>query len=221
MNKKDEYIIEMNKARQILDSNSSKQERLEAIMELCYGCALVAEENIKLNMEFDNAALMEDFLVYAQEAEQYNHLLEQIYNICSRIEKTVVGHPRLMARFKRFYRQVVYRVENAIYDGRELNLSSYLSEDISELERNIYYADKEQWQDISTIEHLKKDPIEWSEKYENVIDEVEKELYEYFKDEPRGMGFCFGYWFKKREILAQRGIEWKTPGEMNPKVRFD
>lgn len=41
------------------------------------------------------------------------------------------------------------------------------------------------------------------------------------KDEPRGMGFCFGYWSAKRAALARRGIEWRSPSAMNPRVMFD
>ena len=38
---------------------------------------------------------------------------------------------------------------------------------------------------------------------------------------PRGMGFCFGYWSAKRGVLAKRGIEWRDPHQMNPRVLFD
>lgn len=57
--------------------------------------------------------------------------------------------------------------------------------------------------------------------YEDVIYEVEKEVDEDLKDEPRGMGFCFGYWSAKRAALASRGIEWRSPSAMNPRVMFD
>ena len=69
--------------------------------------------------------------------------------------------------------------------------------------------------------HLKADPIQASEKWEEVIYEVEKEVDEELKDEPRGMGFCHAYWSAKKAALARRGIEWKSPREMNPKVMFD
>ena len=41
------------------------------------------------------------------------------------------------------------------------------------------------------------------------------------KDEPRGMGFCFNYWSAKRAALARRGIQWRSPSAMNPRVMFD
>lgn len=68
---------------------------------------------------------------------------------------------------------------------------------------------------------LKVDPVQATEKWEEVIYEVEKELDEQLKDEPRGMGFCFSYWSAKRAALARRGIEWRSPSAMNPRVMFD
>ena len=68
---------------------------------------------------------------------------------------------------------------------------------------------------------LKADPIQATPEWEKVIYEVEKEVDEQLKDEPRGMGFCFSYWSAKRAALARRGIEWRSPSAMNPRVMFD
>lgn len=68
---------------------------------------------------------------------------------------------------------------------------------------------------------LKTDPVQATPEWENVIYEVEKEVDEELKDEPRGMGFCFGYWSAKRSALSRRGIEWRSPSTMNPGVMFD
>ena len=68
---------------------------------------------------------------------------------------------------------------------------------------------------------LKYDPVEDTDGYLAVIDEVECRLYEKLKNQPRGMGFCFEYWSAKRDLLAEYGIEWRSPGVMNPRVMFD
>lgn len=68
---------------------------------------------------------------------------------------------------------------------------------------------------------LEYDPVEDSEAYLAVIDEVERRLYEEFKDEPRNMGFCFGYWSAKEALLREYGIEWRSPSSMNPGVMFE
>ena len=69
--------------------------------------------------------------------------------------------------------------------------------------------------------NLKYDPVEDSEAYLAVIDEVERRLYEELKDEPRHMGFCFEYWSAKEALLKEYGIEWHSPSSMNPGVIFD
>lgn len=68
---------------------------------------------------------------------------------------------------------------------------------------------------------LKYDPIQNSPEWEEIIYEVEKELDEKFRGVDRYMGFCHEYWSAKRAALAKRGIEWRSPQQMNPKVRFD
>lgn len=76
---------------------------------------------------------------------------------------------------------------------------------------------------LHRIDHptLKYDPVEDSEAYLSVIDEVERKLYDELKDESRPMGFCFRYWAAKRAILEQYGITWRSPKMMNPRVMFD
>ncbi len=38
----------------------------------------------------------------------------------------------------------------------------------------------------------------------------------------RSLGFCHLFWSTKKRILKEKyGVDWKTPAEMNPDVRFD
>lgn len=66
---------------------------------------------------------------------------------------------------------------------------------------------------------LKHDPIEMSEEYLAVIDEVEEKV-----DKNRthfGMGSCHEIWNLKYRFLLEKGINWKSPAVMNPRVMFD
>ena len=66
---------------------------------------------------------------------------------------------------------------------------------------------------------LKHDPIEMSEQYLSVIDEVEEKI-----DKNRtlyGMGSCHEMWALKEQYLLEKGIKWKSPQAMNPRVLFD
>ena len=69
--------------------------------------------------------------------------------------------------------------------------------------------------------HLHFDPIERTPEWEECIYEVEKEAHRRLGDMPRGMGFCFAYWAELRDVLRERGIEWRSPHIMNPHVLFD
>lgn len=56
---------------------------------------------------------------------------------------------------------------------------------------------------------LKNDPVEMSEAYLAVIDEIEEKI-----DKKRtifGMGACFEIWNLKAEFLAEKGIIWTSP----------
>ena len=67
---------------------------------------------------------------------------------------------------------------------------------------------------------LKFDPVERSEKWEEVIYEAsEKAIQEC--GEPGHMGYCFGYWSALSAALAEYGIDWRSPARMNPRVMFD
>lgn len=66
---------------------------------------------------------------------------------------------------------------------------------------------------------LKHDPVEMSEEYLAVIDEVEEKI-----DQNRtmsGMGSCHEIWALKYEYLLEKGIHWKSPQILNPRVMFD
>jgi len=71
---------------------------------------------------------------------------------------------------------------------------------------------------------LKIDHIEETEEYTRAmngiqyrLDEIDEEL----DANGIGMGRCHIYWEKKKELLRRRGIDWKTPAEMNPDTLFD
>ena len=67
----------------------------------------------------------------------------------------------------------------------------------------------------------KKDPVEWTEKWEEVIDEAMRNALSRLEDTPRGMGFCYAYWHELKEALKHLGVEWRSPKTMNPGVMFD
>lgn len=95
-------------------------------------------------------------------------------------------------------------------------------EDIRELALTI--ISKELVDDVfSTVmnrrRNLKHDPVEMTEEYLAVIDEVDEKIEK--NREYRGFGSCHHVWSLKTDYLAEKGIEWKSPVVLNPRVRFD
>lgn len=83
---------------------------------------------------------------------------------------------------------------------------------------------------------IKYDRVELSLKYilirrklekevENEIDKFIKYMNSqgrYIKRHQCGNGLCFIYWSIKQRILKEKyNIEWRSPSELNPHVRFD
>ncbi len=146
---------------------------------------------------------------------------------------TGTGHPRLMMRLSALQFEMESRRENPDTDTLEdaadtlINLAALTgcdtwyaphrdaivallgAEKVEGLEKN------------PSCGHLNVDPIEFTEEWENIIDEVEAEVAEEMKDEPFRMGYCFGYWHAKEAALSRRGIDWRSPQRMNPGVMFD
>lgn len=87
-----------------------------------------------------------------------------------------------------------------------------------------------------TRQGIKFDRVELSLKYLLIRRKLEKEVeaeleafIEYLKSKGRpvrryqcGNGLCFTYWDIKKRILKEKyNIEWHSPAELNPRVRFD
>ena len=72
------------------------------------------------------------------------------------------------------------------------------------------------------ISGRKKDPIEYTTEWEDIYYDVEDELDKRFANAPKGRGFCFHYWNAKKELLKDKyGIDWRSPSQMNPRIKFD
>lgn len=142
---------------------------------------------------------------------------------------SVTDTPRLYQSLCEYYRLCLYYAMRTDYnDELERDMDKYYFRTVDEYiyklawivkEKDLSGYALEQWNSLGR--HLKVDPIQASEKWEEVIYDVEKEIDEELKDESRGMGFCHAYWSTKRAALARHGIEWKSPRTMNPGVMFD
>lgn len=71
---------------------------------------------------------------------------------------------------------------------------------------------------------LLRDPVEDDPRHAVVFRNIDDEVKTLLADHPRrgGEGFVNIYWETKKRLLKNRyGIDWRSPGEMNPQVIFD
>ena len=67
--------------------------------------------------------------------------------------------------------------------------------------------------------NLRHDPVEMTEEYLAVIDEIDEKIEQ--NRQYHGFGSCHHVWSLKTDYLAERGITWRSPLMLNPGVRFD
>ena len=131
--------------------------------------------------------------------------------------------PRLCLEFIQLRKRANKAMDENCCKFEKESILSY--RDVETIQNRLdFYVDPKvtmEWWVNYTGRHLLFDPVERTREWEDVIYDVEKACDERLKGVPRGMGFCFEYWSVKREELAKRGIEWKSPSAMNPRVRFD
>ena len=124
-----------------------------------------------------------------------------------------------------------FTLEMLRYELEQLQMAEEKSENLTEEEVKEHIAELERFIDIEHVSYeeyknqssrsLDFDEIERTPLWEEINYEIEAETDKLLGDEPRGMGFCFGYWSAKQGVLAKHGIEWRDPHQMNPRVLFD
>ncbi|MBR1929123.1 MAG: hypothetical protein IJ834_05220 [Paludibacteraceae bacterium] len=165
------------------------------------------------------ADMARQVIYYGQHLGQFEHMLSKAYMVTNRMAECLSDHPRLLLELLNVEYDILQYIE--ALEQHDLQITEDLRMHIKALEHNIKAADAGQWKKINDGRILHYDPIEWTKEYEELIDEADHEAYSHLTDIPRGMGFCFAYWEEKRKALAKRGIEWKSPNQMNPGVMFD
>lgn len=179
--------------------------------EAVYATVLLAEELVgSQESEWEVGSLAQEMLRYAAPFEGSEELHDSMHRAALRMAEVLYGHPRLKLRLLELARH------HAVEEEEELE------EQITLLAQNIAAADRGAYDEISESGYLKRDPVEWSARWEEVIDEADRMTYARLVDQPRGMGFCHAFWYERRRVLAEEfGIEWRSPASMNPRVMFD
>ena len=67
---------------------------------------------------------------------------------------------------------------------------------------------------------MRRESIEETVAYKAAMASIQPMLHKEFENN-NGFGTCHRYWWRKKELLREKGIDWKSPAEMNPDIRFD
>jgi hypothetical protein len=196
-------------------------EVIDAYMEVVYGLVLLAEQDLReQDHEWEIASLARELRVLGRQLKQYDHVVSTLYTAADRMLNAVSEHPRLKAELLRFKIEVLER--GCEVSGHESSLVDDLNDELEALEHNIALADAGKPEAITQTGHLKHDPIEWTARWEEIIDDADRKVFDALADTPRGMGFCHAYWHTRAEVLRRDyGLEWRSPAVMNPRVLFD
>lgn len=200
---------------------SSTADALNTYLDVCCGSVLEAEERMREQRgQWEITSLTEYCLKYATYLKGFDHMVNQLYAVLNRMAKCIYEHPRLKLKVLRLLLTVLRRIE--AQNGHELSLTEDVAHDLRFIERNIEFADQNKLDQIREEGHLRHDPIEWTARWEEVIDEADRLVDEALEDQPRGMGFCHAVWHTRAEILRTRfNLRWRSPALMNPRVMFD
>lgn len=200
--------------------HGSTGEDLDAYWNVMCGDVLLAENNLRENRnQWEIASLAREFIRYGKILEGFDHMLDSIYSAVERMADCVYEHPRLKKKLLELESLVLLRIES-LHD-RDLSVTEDIDREINRLGFNIEYADNGRLDLIVDDGHLKHDPVEWTARWEEVVDEADRIVDRKLAGHPRGMGFCFAYWHERKIALGKFGVDWRSPAEMNPGVMFD
>lgn len=201
-------------------SSQTSRQNPDELLKTCLECVKQAKEAMKdYNSPWMVAELARKYADAAEILEGYEHLVNTLYSLNKEMLEQIYDHPRLKLRLLRIQLSVLRYIEAV--NGHDLGITEDVRDEIGELSNCIALADEGRLEEIPQTGHLKRDPVEWTARWEEVIDEADRMAYENLQDVPRGMGWCFGFWSERKAALKQFGIDWRSPHLMNPGVMFD
>lgn len=205
-----DFRAELNELRKALTTEPTA-ELLQQALDCCVN---IAEQSLQeQRCCWQNASLARELLVYARQLFADKISLSLVEQAIDEMADLLYEHPRLKLELMLLRLDILLSI-GEVHDELDSEIALYKG--------NIEAADSGRVGDVQQTKMLKYDPIEWTARWEEVIDEAEKIIDSRLEDVPRGMGFCHAYWHEKAAVLSEQfGIEWRSPARMNPRVLFD
>ena len=179
----------------------------------------IVEAQLASERPYDKVTLLDSATIMRYLAEAYDRLGR--FAVSVRYYKRAI---ELAAKLYTMYGEEMQDSSGMIYNALKAR-NYYVDDDCEDIrEQALVFIPKDIVDDVfDTVmnrrRNLKHDPVEMTEEYLAVIDEVEEKIEK--NREYRGFGSCHHVWSLKTDYLAEKGIEWKSPVVLNPRVRFD
>lgn len=205
-----DFRAELNELRKALTTEPTA-ELLQQALDCCVN---IAEQSLQeQRFCWQNASLAREAMGYARQLMEHKDMLSVVESSLDDMVEAIYEHPRLKLELMLCRLEVLQRLNKPQME---------LEADIAFYRSNIEAADSGRLEDIKQTTMLKHDPVEWTARWEEVIDEVDKIVDSRLEEHPRGMGFCHACWHERAAVLSEQfGFEWRSPARMNPRVLFD
>ena len=179
----------------------------------------IVEAQLASESPYDKVTLLDSATIMRYLAEAYDRL--------GRFAVSVRYYNRaieLAAKLYTMYGEEMQDSSTMIYNALKAR-NYYVDDDCEDIrEQALVFIQKDIVDDVfDTVmnrrRNLRHDPVEMTEEYLAVIDEVDEKIEK--NREYRGFGSCHHVWSLKTDYLAQKGIVWHSPSCLNPHVMFD
>ena len=179
----------------------------------------IVEAQLASESPYDKVTLLDSATIMRYLAEAYDRLGR--FAVSVRYYKRAI---ELAAKLYTMYGEEMQDSSTMIYNALKAR-NYYVDDDCEDIrEQALVFISKELVDDVFTTvmnrrRNLKHDPVEMTEEYLAVIDEVDEKIEK--NRQLCGFGSCHHVWSLKTDYLAEKGITWHSPVVLNPRVRFD
>ena len=179
----------------------------------------IVEAQLASESPYDKVTLLDSATIMRYLAEAYDRLGR--FAVSVRYYKRAI---ELAATLYTMYGEEMQDSSGMIYNALKAR-NYYVDDDCEDIrEQALVFLSNDVVDDVfdtvmSRRRNLKHDPVEMTEEYLAVIDEIDEKIEK--NREYRGFGSCHHVWSLKTDYLAEKGIVWKSPVVLNPRVRFD
>ena len=179
----------------------------------------IVEAQLASESPYDKVTLLDSATIMRYLAEAYDRLGR--FAVSVRYYNRAIG---LAATLYTVYGEEMRDSSTMVYNALKAR-NYYVDDDCEDIRgQALVFLPKDIADDVfDTVmkrrRNLRHDPVEMTEEYLAVIDEVDEKIEK--NREYRGFGSCHHVWSLKTDYLAEKGIAWRSPVILNPKVRFD